>query len=108
MPYRNHVIISLLLLAMTTLAGAEDWPEFRGPTGQGHYAGKGLPIAWNTTKNVVWKTPIPGKGWSSPIVHQGRVYLTTAVRIDESKDLSLEALCLEAANGNLLWRMEVF
>src|SRR4051794_7544123 len=68
-----NVLIATLLLTIAQSAPAEDWPEFRGPTGQGHYAGKGQPIEWSTTKNVVWKQPIPGKGWSSPIVQDGRV-----------------------------------
>jgi hypothetical protein len=89
-------------------ARAEDWPEFRGPTGQGHYAGKGLPTEWSDTKNVAWKQPVPGKGWSSPIVQAGRVYLTTAVPVEGSKDQSLRALCLDAASGKLLWQTEVF
>src|ERR1043165_8272650 len=86
----------------------ENWSEFRGPTGQGHYGGKNLPVEWSTTKNVVWKQPIPGKGWSSPIVLDGRIYLTTAVPIEGSKDLSLQAICLDAQKGKQLWQTEVF
>src|SRR5436309_10812136 len=97
-----------LLLLTDTAARTEDWPEFRGPTGQGVYAGKNLPIEWSTTKNVAWKQPIPGKGWSSPIVQDGRVYLTTAAPIQGSKDLSLQALCLDAANGKIQWQTEAF
>ena len=63
---RLYVLIATLALIIAHSARAENWPEFRGPTGQGLYAGKGLPIEWSTTKNVVWKQPIPGKGWSSP------------------------------------------
>jgi outer membrane protein assembly factor BamB len=97
----------LFSLALTLPASAENWPEFRGPTGQGIYAGKGLPLGWSPTKNVVWKSAIPGRGWSSPIVWEGRVYLTTAVPV-EDKAWTLEALCLDAATGKLLWRTEVF
>jgi outer membrane protein assembly factor BamB len=91
-------------------AQAEDWPEFRGPTGQGHYAGTGLPTEWSATKNVVWKQAIPGKGWSSPIIQDGRIYLTTAVPVEggKARDQSLRALCLDAANGKLCWQTEVF
>src|SRR5438045_7756456 len=103
---RRTLLLTLLLLTTTTLR-AEDWPEFRGPTGQGVYLGKNLPIEWSTTKNVAWKQPIPGKGWSSPIVQDGRVYLTTAAAIQGSKDLALQALCLDAANGKILWQREV-
>jgi outer membrane protein assembly factor BamB len=104
-------LVNLLALSfwfgLTLPAWAEDWTEFRGPTGQGLYGGKGLPIEWSTTKNVVWKKPIPGKGWSSPIVREGRIYLTTAVPVTDSKDATLEALCLDATEGKLLWRAEV-
>jgi outer membrane protein assembly factor BamB len=124
--------LSILLVALfsfTTTARAEDWTEFRGPTGQGLYAGKNLPIEWSTTKNVAWKTKIPGHGWSSPILLDGRVYLTTAVPITPAKppaettekakdkgkgkakekvDVSLKAVCLDAAKGTILWQTEVF
>ncbi len=98
----------LLSFGWTLPAGAENWPDFRGPTGQGVYAGKGLPIEWSTTKDVVWKEPVPGKGWSSPIVWNGRIYLTSAVPMENSKNLSLEALCLDALKGTRLWRTQVF
>jgi len=104
----TFLIASLLWLAPVICLRAENWPEFRGPTGQGHYAGKSLPLEWSTTKNVVWKQPIPGRGWSSPILQDGKVFLTTAVPIKDSKDQSLRALCLDAAAGRILWDTEVF
>lgn len=97
-----------LLLAPNLATPAENWPEFRGPTGQGSYAGKNLPIEWSATKNIAWKTPIAGLGWSSPIVLDGKVYLTTAVKTSESKDVSLQLLCIDAAKGTQLWAIEVF
>ncbi|MBI2803988.1 MAG: PQQ-like beta-propeller repeat protein [Planctomycetes bacterium] len=96
------------IFAFTNSVRAEDWTEFRGPTGQGLYTGKNLPIEWSTTKNVAWKTSIPGRGWSSPILLKGRVYLTSAVPIKGSKDLSLKAICLDAGKGTILWQTEVF
>lgn len=106
---RLFVLIAALALTIAHSAQAENWPEFRGPTGQGHYAGKGLPIEWSPTRNVVWKQPIPGKGWSSPIVQDGRVYLTTASPGDiKIKEQSLQALCLDATTGQQLWLTEVF
>src|SRR5436309_3339793 len=100
----KHCTIALVALGVSCAAHAEDWREFRGPTGQGHYAGKGLPLEWSTTKNVVWKQAIPGKGWSSPSVHDGRIYLTTAVPAEGSKDQALQALCLNAKTGELIWQ----
>ncbi len=97
--------LSCLLLPLLAVR-AEDWPQFRGPTGQGIATGR-LPTEWGPMKNVVWKQAIPGRGWSSPIVLKGRVYLTTAVA--EGKDaLSLRVLCLDAVDGKILWDKEVF
>lgn len=101
-------IALLLFFASATAAPAENWPEFRGPSGQGIYLGKNLPIEWSTTKNVAWVKPIPGKGWSSPIIQDGRIYLTSAVPIEDSKDLSLQAICLDAESGKQLWQTELF
>ncbi len=108
MPRPLFWLIPILLLETTGAARAENWPEFRGPTGQGHYAGKGLPLTWSATQNVAWKQSIPGKGWSSPVIWEGRVYLTSAVPIEGSNDQSLKAVCLDAADGKLLWQTEVF
>jgi len=91
-------------------ARAEDWPEFRGPTGQGLAVDRGLPVSWDVARDATWRTAIPGKGWSSPIVFQGRVYLTTAVPSDDagSSQQSLRAICLNAKSGETLWDVEVF
>ncbi|MBI4601344.1 MAG: PQQ-binding-like beta-propeller repeat protein [Planctomycetes bacterium] len=83
-----------------------DWPEFRGPTGQGHASAKDLPLEWGPAKNVAWRKALPGKGWSSPVLWKGRVYLTTA--IEEGGKLSLRALCVDASSGHLRWDAEVF
>jgi outer membrane protein assembly factor BamB len=87
-------------------AFAADWPQFRGPTGDGHYTGPKLPTEWGPDKNVAWKTPIPGKGWSSPIVWKGKIYLTTAAPA-ASGDQSLRAVCIDAASGKIDWNKEV-
>jgi outer membrane protein assembly factor BamB len=92
----------------SSLARAENWPEFRGPTGQGHAPGL-IPVEWGPEKNVTWKQNIPGSGWSSPVVWDGRVYLSTAVpeMQDGQRFLSLRVLCLDAATGKILWNQEV-
>ena len=104
------LLIGLLLAWGTADATAEDWPEFRGPTGQGLSSATSLPVKWDLQANVQWKVPVPGKGWSSPIVHDGHIFLTTAVPSEEdpSKRQSLRALCLDAARGETLWDVEVF
>lgn len=88
-------------------ARAEDWSEFRGPTGQGHVAGGTLPTEWGLSKNLAWRQEIPGLGWSSPIIVQGRVYLTTGVPVGAGNGYSLRALCLDAATGQIRWNQEV-
>ena len=91
-----------MALSLAT-AEAENWPRFRGPTGNGISTETGLPLEWNLTKGVAWKTPIPGKGWSSPIAWGERIFLTAALQ-DGRK---CHALCLDAASGRILWDTEV-
>ncbi len=102
--------IAGLLAGRGQMAVAEDWPQFRGPTGQGISQASGLPADWSLQDNTRWKAGIPGKGWSSPIVHAGKVYLTTAVESGEDSErrLSLRALCLDAGTGQVEWNVEVF
>ena len=68
---------------MSFLASGADWPQFRGPASTGVVEDTRLPDSWSATGNVAWKTPIPGMGWSSPIVAHGRVYVTSMI---SSKD----------------------
>lgn len=105
----RFLLVLLLSLPLPLFAQA-DWPEFRGPTGQGLAGDVKLPTEWGPDKNVAWKVPVPGKGWSSPVVAAGRVYLTTAAPLGDgpSADQSLRALCLDAATGKTLWDVEVF
>jgi len=107
---RFGIYAPVIVALVTVAARGDDWPEFRGPTGQGHAAAKNLPVEWGKEKNVAWMTPIPGLGWSSPVVVAGRVYLTTAVPIKNggNEDQSLRALCLDAQSGWILWQEEVF
>jgi outer membrane protein assembly factor BamB len=103
-------LTGLLLALGAAVATAENWPEFRGPTGQGHAVATSLPVRWDLQSNVRWKAPIPGKGWSSPIIHDGRIFLTTAVPLegDSPKRYSLRALGVEGATGRIVWDVEVF
>jgi outer membrane protein assembly factor BamB len=89
----------------TRFCAAADWPEFRGPTGQGLSTATNVPVHWNATSNVVWKTEIPGEGWSSPVLVNGKIYLTTAVT--DSTNTSLRALCVNASDGRIQWNAEV-
>jgi outer membrane protein assembly factor BamB len=95
-----------LLLALTGVAvRADDWPQFRGPTGQGHSAERDLPLDWSESRNVSWKTPVPGRGWSSPVVAAGRVWLTTSIKANGA---SLRALAYDVETGREAVNVEVF
>ena len=103
--FLTSMVFSLLLAAQLVLA-AEDWPQFRGPGGQGHSSETGLPIEWSETKNVAWKVPVPGRGWSSPVVAGGRVWLTSATNVQ--RDTSLRLMAFEAETGKPALDVEVF
>jgi len=107
MKNRNISDIVIVIAFSAAAACAEDWPEFRGPTGQGISAARHVPVEWSGTKHVAWKQPVPGQGWSSPVLRAGRLYLTTATDEEKAK-LSLRALCLDAASGTILWNTEIF
>jgi len=94
---------AVLIVALTEPVLAADWPTFRGPTGQGVTAEEGLPTEWSAEEGLAWSTPIPGKGWSSPIVHGDRVYVTTAT--EEGRSLRL--LSLDRDTGKILWNTGV-
>ena len=98
-------VVILLLLVPEFALRAEDWPEFRGPTGQGHSSERGVPFEWSEAQNVVWKTRVPGLGWSSPVVVGGRVWLTTAVN---DRGGSMRALSFDVDTGRQLVDVEVF
>ena len=82
----------------------ETWPEFRGPTGDGQADCRGLPVAWSETENVAWKTPIPERGWSSPVIWQDQVWLTTAT----PDGTQMFALGVDRETGRIVHRVKVF
>ncbi len=82
----------------------ENWPGFRGPTGQGLSHETGLPTKWSPTENIAWKTAIPGEGWSSPIIWNDHVFLTTAT----DGGAGCHVLGLDRETGRILWDKEVF
>ena len=85
-------------------AAAEPWPGFRGPTGQGYSKEIRLPVSWSATRDVLWKAPIPGESWSSPVVWGGRVFVTTAR--DDGR--ACHVLALDRRTGEVLWDTLVF
>ena len=87
-----------------------NWPEFRGPFGDGHVSASGdtkplgLPLHWSETNNIKWKTAIPYRGWSTPVVMGGQVWLTTAT--EDGHDYF--AIGVDEATGKILFNEKVF
>jgi outer membrane protein assembly factor BamB len=98
-------LLLFALFALTAAVPAEDWPEFRGPTAQGHSTERGLPLEWSESRNVMWKTRVPGLGWSSPVVAGGRVWITSAIK---ERGGSLRALAFDVETGRELVNAEIF
>ena len=96
--------MKFILLFLALFLPSSDWPQFRGPTGQGHSDEKNLPVTWSETSNIRWKVAVPGRGWSSPVVHGDRIWLTTAT--EEGK--SLRALAFDRNSGAMVQNVEVF
>jgi outer membrane protein assembly factor BamB len=96
---RRFVFAPGIVLLACGLAGAGDWPRFRGPNGTGIAADKDVPIKW-TAENVLWKTAIPGSGHSSPIVQGGRVFLQSSSKDGKERWL----IALDAATGAIVWK----
>jgi len=94
----------LILLGFSSFAAVKDWPDYRGPTCDGHAPASGLPLTWSETNNVKWKTEIPYRGWSTPVVMDGQVWLTTATV--EGHDFYV--LCVDAETGKLLFNEKLF
>ncbi len=112
------VITGLLLAPGWARLGAEEktseWPQFRGPTGQGISTDKGVPLTWSATENLRWKTPLPGAGTSSPIVVGSRIFLTCYSGYGvpgkprgDINDLKLHVVCLDRDTGKTLWQKTV-
>ncbi len=93
-------------LSAAPLTPAADWPEFRGSATNGSTTEEDLPLEWSQSKNVLWKMAPPGSGWSSPVVADGILYITTA--IESGGGLSLHALAYWADDGTPVWDREVF
>ncbi len=96
-------VAMVVMLLAARLAIGEDWPQFRGPDGQGHAAATGLATHWSETENVRWKVEIPGLGWSSPVISGERIWMTSAVG-----EQSLRAVCVDRETGQAVCDVEVF
>ena len=92
-----QVVLCTVLLGAIETRG-ENWPQFRGPGGQGIVEGANLPMQWSETENVRWKVGIHGKAWSSPVTWGEQIWLTTAT--EDGKELSV--ICVDLNNGEIL------
>ena len=107
---RSALCILLTSACVAAHAETADWPDFRGPWADGRAVAKGdtnligLPWRWSETENVKWRTPIPLKGWSTPVVLGGQIWLTTAT--PDGHDFF--ALCIDQASGKALLDKQVF
>src|ERR1041384_8012509 len=76
---RGLIPLSLILLVLGTLSAVEQWPQFRGLHAGVALDDPALPDTWSETTNIVWRADIPGQGWSSPVVWDDHVFVTTAI-----------------------------
>ena len=96
-------ILTLLIINFVTVVQAQNWPNWRGPNGDGTSIETNLPVKWDSTTNVVWKSPVPGIGHSSPIVWEDKLFTISALPETREKIL----LCYDCKNGALLWQKTV-
>lgn len=106
---RQITFLVLAISGLSSLAQAENWTNWRGPSGNGNSLTAKPPIEWSDSKNVKWKVAIPGRGISSPVIWENRVYVSGAHQVGEkpaSGQPTLEFMiyCFDRANGNLIWK----
>ncbi len=116
---------TILVMAATSLFAADTWPQFRGPQSNGVAEDAAIPDRWSPTENVVWKTDIPGSGWSSPIVARGRIFVTSVLSTSEEEkpkkglyfggerkapadEHRWMIYAVDFKSGKILWQREVF
>ena len=98
-------VISAFLIALNFASFAdENWPQFRGPAGDGVAESTNLPVTWSEDENIAWKTEIHGLGWSSPVIYDNQIWLTTATQ--DGTELSV--LCLDKNSGEILFDQKLF
>lgn len=102
---RKFLSFSLFFLVICSISvlQAQNWPSWRGPNGDGTSSETSLPIHWDLNTNVAWKIPVPGTGYSSPIIWKDKLFITTAMQETQEKVL----LCYDSGSGKLLWQKTV-
>ena len=107
---RFSAVLGLGAVSCCLIASAADrgeWLQFRGTIGDGVTQVVDLPTSWSATEHVRWHCPLPGEGWSSPVIQGDRVYLTSAITTD-SGERELSLLVVDAQKGELVQRTKLF
>jgi len=102
-PSMRLITLSLLIFFPSSILRSADWPQFRGPDGQGHSDAKNIPIEWSEEENITWKSTVPGQGYSSPVIAGNQIWMTSS----QDGGKSLHAVCLDKTTGKLLYDVEV-
>ncbi|MBN77583.1 MAG: PQQ-binding-like beta-propeller repeat protein [Verrucomicrobiota bacterium] len=108
MPNKKHYLYLLPILLSIGYAEPtlkDQWPEFRGPNGNGIVVGeRGLPTTWSEEKNIAWKTKIDGKAWSSPVVWDDQIWITNS----SADGKLMEGICINKKDGKIKYRLSLF
>lgn len=124
----SFLSLALIFSCSPCLLAEDEWPQFRGPEGNGHSQAAGLPLKWSESENIAWKTAIPGDGHSSPVISGDQIWLTTAIvnQLSEEEQkrrlanvsnprgleiagsISLRAICVDRGTGEILRNLELF
>ena len=115
-------VLAIAISLASSVSAEQNWPQWRGPDGQGHAAAKDVPLKWSESENVKWRREVPGRGYSSPVIWGTQVWVTTAVEKAASEDekakrlkantgdqpvtvldsVSLRAICLDRDSGEII------
>jgi len=98
-----RLFLLLTLINLTTVIRSQNWPCWRGPNGDGTSSETNLPVHWDSNKNVVWKSVVPGIGHSSPIIWDDKLFTSSAISETQEKVL----LCYNSQTGDLIWQKTV-
>jgi outer membrane protein assembly factor BamB len=101
---RTYIILLMVGFLASSAWGTQDWPEFRGPTQNGHSKAMDLPLTWSETENVKWKVPIHDRGWSTPVVRGDQIWMTTALK----NGRQMFAVCVSYKTGKVLHDVKIF
>ena len=103
----SKFLLPLLYFSLFISVKGNSWPQFRGPTGQGHVIGESkLPLKWNSGEGVTWQTYLNGKAWSSPICVDDQLLLSNAIQ--KGGLLQLEIISISFKSGQIQWRKKLF